>query len=239
MFKRVFVPMTMTLFLLLLGVTQAGEQTMLKDKVKATLANQFYNDFDVTVSKDHRVTIEGEVNSLYDKMEAFDAVAKLPGVRTISNQIIVDAPVVADDVIEANIKQEMEYVTSLWEPEKINVKSADGIVVLSGTVSFNREKNVMETIVSWQKGVKGIVNEMKVLPPKKAKSDENLEQILSQILNNEFPREDNVEFNVNDGVVTLNGTAGSLWAKYNIANEFMDVISITEVDNNLAVEPLL
>lgn len=61
-----------------------------------------------------------------------------------------------------------------------------------------------ETVASWQKGVKGISNEIEVLPPEKARSDKNLETVLKQIRKYQFPLSENVSISVTDGVVTLN-----------------------------------
>ena len=77
---------------------------------------------------------------------------------------------------------------------------------------------------------------MSPLPPKKAKSDENLKRVLQGILDNRFPIEKNVDFGIKDGVVTLNGTVTTLWAKNQIEEIFSNVIGVKSVNNYLAVE---
>lgn len=224
---------------LLLIQATAFSQEKLVDKVEAAIANSFYKDFTVKANKDGDVTIEGEVNTLYDKYEIFNIVSKVPGVETISNQVIVDTPVIPDKIIEDNIRDEKKFVSSILEPDRITIKVNNGIAFLEGTVSFYREKVMMQTLASWQEGVKGIVNNLEVLPPKKAISDANLKKILDQIMKYEFSLEDGVKYTVENNKVILNGTATSLWAKENIAEEFSNVIGIIDVENNLKVEPIL
>jgi len=230
-------------FIFFLGLiivqTTAFSQEKLADKVEAAIANSFYEDFTVTASEEGNVTLEGNVNSLYDKYRIFEIASRVPVVRKISNQVTVNTPVIADKMIEANILQEMKYVSSILEPDRISVRVNNGVVFLDGKVSFYREKIMMKTIASWQKGVKGIVNKLAVLPPKKAKSDENLMKVLNQIMKHEFPIEDNIQFTIDDGNVTLKGTATSLWAKNNIEEEFLNVIGIKDVENNLDVKPIM
>lgn len=217
--------------------TSAFSQENLQQRVETAIANSFYEDFTVTANENGEVTIEGEVETLYDKFEIFNIVAKIPGVRTISNKIIVDTEILPDNIIEDNIRDEMKYISTILEPDIILVKVTNGIVFLDGFVSYYREKIMMQTIASWQKGVKGIVNKINVLPPRIAVSDENLGRVLDQIMKYEFSLEDNVTYTVDRGAVTLRGTVTSLWAKESIAEAFSNVIGILDVENNLRVEP--
>ncbi len=84
--------------------------------------------------------------------------------------------------------------------------------------------------------MKGIVNKIEVLPSEKAMSDKHLKEVLTNILENQFPLEENVTFKVENGIVTVNGTTTNLWAKENIVKEFSTVIGIKKVINNLEVE---
>ncbi len=129
-------------------------------------------------------------------------------------------------------------MSSILDPDRIEAEVNKGVVILKGKVSFYREKIMAQTVASWQEGVKGLINEIKVLPPKKAKSDENLRDILQAILDAQFSLEKNVYFEIEDGVVTLNGATKDLWFKERIEEEFANVIGVKKVINNLKVEPL-
>lgn len=226
---------------LLLGISfqaLAISKEDLAEKVRGTIGTYYQDEFDISVPSDGHVVIEGQVNTLYDRYRIFDIVAKIPEVRAITDNLVVNTELLADDIIKTNIRNELYYVSSILDPDRININVDNGIVTLSGTVSFNREKLMAKTVTSWQKGVKSIINKIEVLPPEKAKSDENLRDVLQAILDNNFSTEENVSFTVKNGVVTLSGTTDNLWSKIEIEKEFSDVIGVRKVTNNLEVKPL-
>ena len=211
----------------------------LSDKVRTKINNYYYsNDFQIMSTDNGRVEIKGKVNTLYDKLNIFDIVSQIPGVKEITDNIVVNSSLLPDDVIEANIISEIKVAKSILEPDRIQVHVDNGEVILNGEVSFYREKLLAETIASWQEGVTGISNEIKVLPTKQAVSDDNLNLEFQEILKNQFPLNKQLTFNVKDGVVTLNGKAYSLWDKRQIEKEFYHVIGVKKVINNLKVQEL-
>ena len=217
------------------AVTQSSNDK-LADKVESTIFNHYHKNFDITVNDKHSVDVAGQVNTYYDKLRIFQIVSKIKGVRDITDDVIVNAPILPDDEIRDNIENELRMVSSILEPERINVGVDNGEVILSGKVSFYRERLMAQTVASWEKGVKGITNNIEVLPPSKAVSDANLKTILNDILNNQFSLEKNVSFTVNHGVVDLFGTVDDLYAKNRIQDEFSSIIGIVKVINNLKIE---
>ena len=205
----------------------------LADKVETAIYNHYHKNFDIAVNNDHSVTVTGQVNTYYDKLRIFQIVSKVKGVMDIDDNVIVNTPILPDNEIRDNINHELKMVSSILEPERINVGVDNGEVILSGKVSFYREKLMVQTVASWEKGVKGITNDLKVLPPSKAVSDANLKIILNDILNNQFSMERNVSFTVNHGIVDLYGTVDDLYAKNHIQDEFSSIIGIVKVNNNL------
>ncbi|MEJ2617336.1 MAG: BON domain-containing protein [Ignavibacteriaceae bacterium] len=209
----------------------------LANKVENVINNHYNGNFDVTVDNNHFVTITGQVNTYFDKLKLFQIVSKIKGVRDIADNVTINAPILPDKIIQANIVNELDMVSSILEPNRISVSVDNGEVILGGTVSFYREKLMAETVTSWEKGVKGISNNIKVLSPAKAVSDANLKIILQDILNDQFPVEKNVSFTVSKGIVDINGTVDILYAKRRIQDEFSSIIGIKKVINNLKVEP--
>ncbi len=229
-------------FLVLPGTTQAKMKPLtgkqLKIKIEDVLARYYEEPFDITATDNGEVTIKGTVHTLYDKLRVFEIVSKIRGVRVIHNLLNVDTPTLPDDIIQSNIENELHIVRSILEPDRIKVHVDNGIVFLSGEVSFYREKLAAETVASWQKGVLGIVNNIKVLPPKKAVSDDNLRFILREVLKDQFPTvQDQVKFTVNKGVVTVTGRVHTMWEKKNITDEFSRIRGVRKVINNLKIAP--
>ena len=235
------------LFLTVLGLTVslfAVSAETIRDHVLGALSNHYLNieQFTVQVTPEGKVSIEGSVETLWDryniceKKTLHELISKVKGVREISNQIIVDAPILPDKMIKSNVENELEYNDSIVEPDRVSVNVDNGIVFLDGTVTYHRELNMIETATSWQRGVKGIINNIEVLPAKRAFSDDNLSRVMQSMLDNQFPRQDEVELTVDEGMVTLDGTVTTLWAKNEIEDEFLDLVGITQVENNLEVE---
>ncbi len=122
---------------------------VLADRVEAELANYYMDEFEIRAEADGHVWIEGEVNTLYDKYRVYEIVSKVPGVRIITNNLIVDTPTLPDKIVKDNIRDEMKYVSSIIEPERINIHVDNGVVILTGQVSYEREKAMARTVASW------------------------------------------------------------------------------------------
>jgi osmotically-inducible protein OsmY len=214
------------------------QQGNLAEKVKNAIPNYYEDNYDVSVINGGTVQIEGNVNTLYDKYRIYDIIAKVPGVKSISNQLVIVSPPMPDKMIQDNINEEKHLVSSILEPDRIKVKVDNGIAFLDGVVSYNREKLMMQTLTSWQKGVTGIINNIKVLPAKTAKSDENITVILKELMRNQFPIEKTANFTVADGIVNLSGMVSTLWAKKKMEESFANVLGVKGVINNLTIEPV-
>lgn len=90
-----------------------------------------------------------------------------------------------------------------------------------------------QSIASWQDGVKDMTSNIVVLSPVKARSDDNLKEVISDILKKHFMLENNVRFDVDKGIVTLSGSVKSIYAKDNIQEEIQHILGIKEVINQL------
>ncbi len=235
----IIISFTLGSFLIFSEVNSAFPQNSnLAAKVKQAIANYYLEDFVVTDLGNGKIRIEGKVHTLYDKLRIFTIAARVPGVKEIENNIVVDTPVLPDKIIESNIRHELDLVESILEPNRISVTVKNGIVFLKGEVNFQREKEMTATIASWQKGVRGIVNNIKVLPPKIAISDQNLKTIVQTLLTDQFPLEKHITFSIKNGVVTLSGHCSTLWVKEEITKRLLRVRGIRKVINNLKVVPL-
>jgi osmotically-inducible protein OsmY len=212
----------------------ANDQSSLKDRVLNKIGNYYEgNNFDISTPGNGRIVIKGDVNTLYDKLRIYDLISQVPGVREIEDDLDVNTPMIPDDVIKQNIESELKLVHSILEPNRIKVTAHDGEVILSGDVSYFREKEMAETVASWEQGVTAISNQIQVLPSQQAVSDANIKTVLQEIMKNRFPMNDKVSFTVNDGVVTLTGQAFSLWDKHQIDKQFSHVLGVKKVVNNL------
>lgn len=212
----------------------------LVNKVEDAIGS-YYNlnldDFHIS-NNNGDITIKGDVNTLYDKLRIFDIISDVHCVKKISDMLDIQTNDIPDNIIKPNIEEELSLNSAIIEPDRIVVKVDNGEVLLSGTVSYYREKLMAETIASWQNGVLGISDNINILPYKIAVADSNLKIILGEILKNHFSLEKDISFNVNDGVVEIKGTVSTLWAKQNIEKDFYHVLGV-ETINLLKVKDYL
>lgn len=220
-------------------ISQAAAQSAehkLAESVQQKISNYYpENNISVKAEADGRIELGGAVNVLYDKLNLFDIASGVKGVRHIINNIVVNTSELPDNEILVNIKDELNSVKTISEPDLLNIAVTNGVVLLRGQVRFQRESTAVETVASWQDGVKGIVNELTVMPWKQAISDETLNATINDLLGNQFGLENQVRFNVSHGQVTLDGNTRSLWAKRQIENEVKRIAGVTKVTNNLNV----
>ncbi len=210
------------------------ESNQLEKKVRKAIGHYYTQPFDISANDNGIVKIQGEVPVLYDRLRVFDIVAKVDGVREITDEIEVNSPIIADKMIEASILEQLSVNHAISEPEQIKVSVDNGIVFFTGNVNHYREKLVANTIASWEKGVKGIEDEIHVATPKmNAKENADLTSEMQDILHTQFPHESNISVSVQDGVVTLNGTTGTLWTEDQLVKEMSAVIGVQKVVSNL------
>jgi|GEM_PF-1055433 osmotically-inducible protein OsmY len=209
----------------------------LEQKVQNAISRNFNNNFEITATNDGIVTIRGQVNRLYDKYRIFDIAEKVKGIKDVKVLLAVNTQPLPDNIIKQNLLEDLRLNNSILEPNRIKVFVDNGLIELKGIVSYPYEKKMVETIASWQRGAKGIVNEIKVLPLKIAESNHNIKLILRDIIKDRFPLENKVEFTVHNGIVKIYGDARDGWAKDNLQITFNHVKGVKEVINEIKVAP--
>mgnify|MGYP000955017724 CR=1 FL=1 len=216
------------------GVSQIDTGKLVTD-VENKIENYYTENFKISADKNGIVSISGEVNTLFDKLKIGELVSEVKGVKEIHNNIQVQNVITADDIIKANIENETKLNDAILEPEKIKIEVNNGVVTLSGTVSYFREKLMMQTIASWQDGVSDLIDHISVMSPSAAKSDANLTEIIIDLLNNNFPLEKNIMFDINNGSVNLYGTVNDLYAKNHIQEDIQRIIGVKNVVNEMKI----
>lgn len=216
------------------GISQIDTGKLITD-VENKIENYYTENFKISADKNGIVSISGEVNTLFDKLKIGELVSEVKGVKEIHNNIQVQNIITADDIIKANIENETKLNDAILEPEKIKIEVNNGVVTLSGTVSYFREKLMMQTIASWQDGVSDLIDRISVMSPSAAKSDANLTEIIIDLLNKNFPLEKNIMFDINNGSVNLYGTVNDLYAKNHIQEDIQRIIGVKNVVNEMKV----
>ena len=141
-----------------------------------------------------------------------------------------------DNRIESSAKNSYVFKTYLND-DAINIKSDDGIVTLTGTVSEESHKSMAEETVESLPGVKNVHNQLSVTDsPSSPNSDAWIaERIRGTLLFHRSVSYLNTEVSVTDGKVTLRGKADSEAQKQLTTEYAEDVSGVKDVDNQMTV----
>jgi osmotically-inducible protein OsmY len=107
------------------------------------------------------VTLEGDVAWAYERDAAARAVRNLAGVRGLTNNIAITAKRVSSDDVSRSIKEALERRAERTA-EHINVKTADGVVTLTGSVPSFGDRRVAEGAAWSAPGVNEVRDELAV-----------------------------------------------------------------------------
>ncbi|MBN1696611.1 MAG: BON domain-containing protein [Spirochaetales bacterium] len=110
-----------------------------------------------------KATLEGNVNSYWKKIKAARLAGSVFGVIDVDNKIsIVPNEDAIDEMVANNIVQAFTR-NSLIDPATIDVKVADGIVTLTGTVPHLSAYEKAESIVYFTQGVLFLHNNLAIV----------------------------------------------------------------------------
>lgn len=141
-----------------------------------------------------------------------------------------------DSRIESSAKSSYNFKTFL-KNDKIKVDSANGVVVLTGTVSEEFHRSLAQDTVSSLPGVKSVDNQLTLVGDQPADaSDGWLRMKVKTVL--AFHKNVSAtatEVNAQSGVITLSGHADSEAQKQLTSEYAKDVEGVTEVRNDLIV----
>ena len=150
---------------------------------------------------------------------------------------VVHASEKTDRRIESSAKRSYVFKTIL-KTDDIKIKSKDGAVVLTGTVSENFHKSLAMETVSGLPGVTSVDNRLET---KDATQTENTDAWLRDkiLITLSFHRSVSrlsTEVEVKDGIVTLRGTADNEAQKELTTEYAKDVEGVKEVINEITID---
>jgi hyperosmotically inducible periplasmic protein len=156
----------------------------------------------------------------------------------LAAMLVISMPVLAtktDDRIESSAKQSYVFKHYL-KSDDINVKSKDGVVTLSGTVSEESHKSLAEDTVADLHDVKSVDNQLAVKGEQPAeKSDAWLITKVKTALLFHSNVSAMTEVSAKDGIVTLRGNADNQ-AEKDLTTEYAkDIDGVKDVNNEMNV----
>ena len=151
--------------------------------------------------------------------------------------LAISSPVQAsktDDLIESSAKGSYVFKTYL-KGEDIKVKSKDGVVTLTGTVSGDSQKALAQETVANLPNVKSVDNQLKIKGAPAEKSDAWLTTKVKTTLLFHRNVSAMTEVDTKDGIVNLKGEADNQ-AQKDLTTEYAkDVEGVKDVKNEMTV----
>ena len=153
--------------------------------------------------------------------------------------LAISMPVYAsktDDRIESSAKQSYVYKTYL-KGDDIKIRSKDGVVTLTGSVSEESHKSLARETVADLPGVKSVDNKLEVKGERPAENSDTWVhmKVKTALLFHRNVSGLQTEIDVKDGIVTLRGEAASQ-AQKDLTSEYAkDVEGVKDVKNEMTV----
>lgn len=194
------------------------------------------DSYDIDVStNDGIVTLSGNVDKLAAKKYADLEAKKIDGVLGVIDKITV-LPVWRSDTDIRNAVRRRILNSTVIESEGISVKCINGKVAISGKVDSYAEEKEAELIASEVRGVKEVENNI-MTEWTTTRSDEEIKNDVVATLKRDVYLVDlPITVTVDDAVVTLEGTVGSVYEKDRAYDDAHWIRSVKSVHNKLKVE---
>jgi osmotically-inducible protein OsmY len=187
------------------------------------------------------VTLTGRVDSFAKREAAQKAAHRVMGVLDVANDIQIHIPHTferTDTEIAQAVRQALEW--DVFVPhEKIQSTVSNGLVTLTGAVDRWVQRDEAYHAVSKLSGVRGVVNNIRVLPleqPTPEKVRETIEKALARRAEREAKR---ISVTVTGGEVTLSGPVHSWQEREAVVESAANAPGVSAIRSQLIIQPEL
>lgn len=220
---------------------QTATQTRSDEDIRRSVAHELawepqIADTDIAVAvKEGVVTLSGFCHSYWEKGEAARAAKRIYGVKGLANDIEVRPrdsrtdPEIARDAVH-----ELESHTGI-PPGKIKVTVINGAVKLEGSVDWQYQKGLAESVTRQLKGVTHVSNEIQIVPRiSQPDVQHRIEDALRRSAEIDARR---IRVEVDRGTVRLYGNVRS-WAEHQDAERAAwSAPGTAKVENHIQIAP--
>lgn len=120
----------------------------------------------------------------------------------------------------------------------VDIKTAKGIVILSGTLSNVLAKEKAVRIAETIKGVRAVVDRIQVSPSQPYSDRAIQDNIYSALKVNLVTKDETINVNVSDGVVTVTGNVPDWQTQYLVEQAIKGVKGVKAIETKLRIQPL-
>jgi hyperosmotically inducible protein len=218
--------------------TPAPSDDALKKEVQATLNRDTRVDkLDISIKASYgHVTLDGSVPDRYQKRVAGQDVRDVVGVGWVTNNLFVRADLREDWAIRDDVKFNLNTDYSL-NGFDIGVKVKNAVVTLSGGTHTWHEKFHAEDVASHVRGVKRVINTIKVDWERRYSDAALTKEVKSRLKWNwtTHPVYDKIDVTVKNGVAILDGEVNRWSERREAGHVALHTEGIWTVDNRLTV----
>ena len=215
------------------------DELTLQDKVEQALIEQLEaSAWDINVQvKNYIVFLSGVVDVLGDKLAAETIVRQVGGVEAVENGLTV---AMEHGVTDSELKRAVEDAFRVYgnpEVEAVGVGVHGGNVYLVGTVRNLEVVESAKRIASQVLGAKDIVSQLKIAQ-EVLKDEASLTNNVARALANSNININEVDINVENGRVILQGWARTAEDKEKLGEVVQRILGVRRVDNHLHIRDL-
>lgn len=215
------------------------EELTLQDKVEQALIEQLEaSAWDINVQvRNNSIFLSGVVDVLGDKLTAEDIVREVSGIQAVENGLTVAMEHGATDSEIKRAVEESFQVHGDSEVEEVGVGVYGGNVYLVGTVRNLEVVERAKLIASQVIGVKDIISQLKIAQEVRM-DDAALTNNVARALANSNINVNEVDINVGNGKVLLQGWARELGDREKLEQVVKTIPGVRRVDNHLHTRDL-
>ncbi len=214
------------------------------EDIKKDVVDQLHWDDRVEASDvkvevvDRAVRLSGNVPTYTARRAAEKDAWLIGGVLSVDNELEVVYPSDVRPPDDSDLQGDLSTALG-WEPElrgaDIDVFIRDGWVTLTGSVDAYWKKLRAEELASTLVGVRGVSNELSVVPSNQYGDRMIASSIISALERNIHIEADEIDVSVDEGVVTLSGSVSSLPAFEAAQDAAAHTTGVVAIRNELTI----
>ena len=193
------------------------------------------NDTRIGVAVDNgAVTLSGEVDSYPQLLLATKAAQRVHGVTALAQDLTVHS--MWSSANDTDIAREAgeAIARSVDVPDQVTVNVSNHFITLSGTVTWQHEREGAERSVRYLKGVKGVINDIAIKPT--VATDDVKKSIKAALIRTAVEEGKHISVTADHaGVVTLQGKVGSFAERRQAQHIVWSAPGVTGLNDHLLV----
>nr|AYM55754.1 hypothetical protein [uncultured bacterium] len=240
----------------------AASDATIEKQVKKVLENDTaLANSSIKVASVHggTVVLSGKADTLSSHQRALSDARSVEGVHKVASEIkspdrLGDKEIWSEDAgrstasnsasdawLTTKVKIGLMAAPGDLSPMKINVDTRDGIVTLFGIVNNDADKRTAEQQAKKIDGVKGVRNELQVVPEVAAnrvesRDDQLLDAVQKRLEGREALKDDQIDVEVKNGVVRLTGTVDGFGERMTALTVARSTSGVKSVIDDLQIE---